>query len=139
MKKFKVRALMTSVCYLEVEADDEDDAYRQGKDADGGIFIEEESEGSWQVTGVEDLTPPDPLNDIIAKLWVSEEEINQQCTDVQDQEEEKGDNAFAFNILQPHCLLSIYTHFRIRVNITGPGLQGYRSGDGFVQRNLSQA
>jgi hypothetical protein len=55
MKKFRVRALMTSVCYLEVEADDEEDAYRQGKDADGGIFVEEESEGDWTITGVEEM------------------------------------------------------------------------------------
>jgi len=46
---------MTSVCYLEVEAKDEEDAYRQGKDADGGIFVEEESEGDWQITGVEEV------------------------------------------------------------------------------------
>jgi len=46
---------MTSVCYLEVKADDEEDAYRQGKDADGGIFTEEESEGDWEITGVEEV------------------------------------------------------------------------------------
>jgi len=96
MKKFRIRALATSVCYLEVEAEDEDDAYRQGKDADGGIFAEEESEGSWEVTGVEDLTPPNPLVTIIAKLWRIEEEINEQCTDVQDQEEEKGNFSSGF-------------------------------------------
>lgn len=55
MKKFRVRALMTSVCYLEVEANDEEDAYRQGKDADGGIFVEEESEGSWEITDVKEM------------------------------------------------------------------------------------
>jgi hypothetical protein len=96
MKTFKIRALATSVCYLEVEAEDEDAAYRLGKDADGGVFAEEESEGSWEVTGVEDLTPPDPLNDIIAKLWIIEEQINEQCTDVQDQEEEKGNFSSGF-------------------------------------------
>lgn len=96
MKKFRVRALATSVCYLEVEADDEDDAYRQGKDADGGIFVEEESEGSWEVTDVTDLTPPDKLGDIITRLWSLEEEIASQCMDVQQEEEEKGNFSSGF-------------------------------------------
>jgi hypothetical protein len=55
MKKYRVRAVMTSVCYLEVEAMDDEDAYRQGKDADGGIFVEEESEGDWQITDVTEV------------------------------------------------------------------------------------
>jgi len=55
MKKYRVRAVMTSVCYLEVEAKDDEDAYRQGKDADGGIFVEEESEGDWQITDVTEV------------------------------------------------------------------------------------
>lgn len=127
MKKFKVRALMTSVCYLEVEADDEDDAYRQGKDADGGIFIEEESEGSWEVTGVEGLTPPDPLNDIIAKLWVSEEEINQQCTDVQDQEEEKGNFSSGFgDICVPEDASPELDHARTLIQEAIGELQAWR-------------
>lgn len=55
MKTYRIRALSVSVCYLEVEAKDDEDAYRQGKDADGGTFVEEESEGSWEITDVEEI------------------------------------------------------------------------------------
>lgn len=57
MKTYRVRAVMTSVCYLEVKAEDEEDAYRQGKDADGGIFTEEEGEGDWEITEVTEVKP----------------------------------------------------------------------------------
>ncbi len=96
MKKFKIRALATSVCYLEVEAADEEDAYRQGKDADGGIFTEEEAEGSWEITDVEDLTPPDPLSGIIAKMWEIEQHVAEALMDVQTKEEDAHNYSIGF-------------------------------------------
>ena len=37
MKKYRIQATMTSICYLEIEAEDEDDAWRKGKEADVSI------------------------------------------------------------------------------------------------------
>jgi len=57
MNKYRIKAVMTSVCYLDIEAEDENDAYRKAKDADGGLFAEEESEGDWEITDVDEIKP----------------------------------------------------------------------------------
>ena len=45
-KKIIVMAVMTTYCYLEVEAKDEDQAYDIAIDTDGGCFSADDSWGS---------------------------------------------------------------------------------------------
>lgn len=46
---YRVYAEVSTRCYLDVEADSEDEALEIGKDADGGDFISEEEGGDWRV------------------------------------------------------------------------------------------
>ncbi len=55
MKTYRIRSLSVSVCYLEVEANTEAEAWVKGEEADGGDFTEEESEGYWEITDVEEV------------------------------------------------------------------------------------
>ena len=45
-KKFRVWAKCTSWCYLDVDADSEEDALEIGRETDGGEFIPTE-DGDW--------------------------------------------------------------------------------------------
>lgn len=48
MAKYKVKAVMTSYAYLEVEAEDENEAYNIARETDGGEFIPTD-EGDWEI------------------------------------------------------------------------------------------
>ena len=48
MAIYRVWAKMTTYCYIDVEAEDEDAALEFAEDADGGDFINSD-EGDWEI------------------------------------------------------------------------------------------
>lgn len=54
MKKFKVIASSISYFVLEVEAENEDEAWQIGREADGGDF-EPDGDGDWEIYSVEEV------------------------------------------------------------------------------------
>jgi len=55
MKKFKVTAKFTTYCTIEIEAENENDAYLKGKELDGGDF-EPHEHGDWEIYTVQELS-----------------------------------------------------------------------------------
>ena len=53
MKKYRITASSISYYTLEVEAESEDEAWRIGKDADGGDFSPD-GDGDWDIVDVEE-------------------------------------------------------------------------------------
>jgi len=49
MSKFRVYAEVTTRCYIDVDAESEEQALAIGEDTDGGDFISEEDTGDWKV------------------------------------------------------------------------------------------
>lgn len=54
MKKFKVTAKFTTYCTIEIDAEDENDAYLKGKGLDGGDF-EPHEHGDWEIYDVSEV------------------------------------------------------------------------------------
>ena len=54
-KKFKVCAKMTSYCYLNVEAENEEKAIEIAENTDGGEFEQSALEGDWEIIDVEEI------------------------------------------------------------------------------------
>jgi len=52
--KFIVNVIMETWLSLEVEAETEEEAYKIGKDTDGGEYVESGA-GNWEITSVEKL------------------------------------------------------------------------------------
>jgi hypothetical protein len=52
MATFRVQALMTTVLFLDIEADSLADAQQQAEEADGGDFTEIEGQGDWLIHSV---------------------------------------------------------------------------------------
>lgn len=48
-KKYLVSAKVVSFCTLEVEAENEEEAYQIAKEADGGDFVTDETSGYFEV------------------------------------------------------------------------------------------
>lgn len=48
-KTFRVFAEVTTSCYLDVEAETEEEALAIGQDADGGEFTTQDDDGYWDV------------------------------------------------------------------------------------------
>ena len=57
MKTYRVWAKTTSWAYLDVEAEDEEEAYRIADSTDGGEFIGSDVDGDWevQVDGIKEV------------------------------------------------------------------------------------
>ena len=56
MTKFKVLASYTSYCMVEIEADDEDQAWEIARCMDGGSFTPADNgEGSWFIADVQEV------------------------------------------------------------------------------------
>jgi hypothetical protein len=55
MAKFRVRAKVTTYCYLDIEADYIDDAIDIGRETDGGDFITEDKEGEFEVIEAKEI------------------------------------------------------------------------------------
>lgn len=51
MPKFKVTAKFVTLCTIEIDADDENDAYLKAKELDGGDF-EPWQHGDWEISSV---------------------------------------------------------------------------------------
>ena len=50
-KTYRVMAVMTSYCYIEIEAESKKDAFDIAQDTDGGDFIEENPlDGDWSIS-----------------------------------------------------------------------------------------
>ena len=49
MAKYRVYAESVSAVYVDIEADNYDDAYRIAKEMDGGEFIEDVAGGRWDM------------------------------------------------------------------------------------------
>lgn len=54
MKKFKVTASSISYYTIEVEAENEDEAWALGREADGGDFAPD-GEGDWEIYAVTEI------------------------------------------------------------------------------------
>lgn len=54
MKTFKVTAKFTTYCTIEIEAEDEHDAYLKGWERDGGDF-EHHEHGGWEIYDVKEV------------------------------------------------------------------------------------
>ena len=56
MAKFKVVASYTSYCMVEIEAEDEDQAWEIANDMDGGSFEPTDNPcGNWYITDVQEV------------------------------------------------------------------------------------
>lgn len=55
MAKFRVRAKVTTYCYLEVDANNADEAMEIGEETDGGDFITENSDGDFEVIEAKEI------------------------------------------------------------------------------------
>ena len=53
--KFKIWASSTSLFCLEVEAENENEAWKIAKDADGGDFEPVPHSGDWQIDDIEQI------------------------------------------------------------------------------------
>lgn len=56
LKLFRVWVTSTTSYYLDVEAEDKEQALELGKEADGGDFIEDEGSGSWDINYADERT-----------------------------------------------------------------------------------
>lgn len=55
-KKFKVVASYTSYCMVEIEADDEDQAWEIARGMDGGSFTPADNgEGNWYIENITEV------------------------------------------------------------------------------------
>lgn len=55
-KKFRVRAMASSTCYIDVEAESEFEAKQIAEDTDGGEFISEETGGDWMILDAKQIS-----------------------------------------------------------------------------------
>ena len=55
MAQFRVWAKAIDYCYLDVEANDEDEAFAIAAETDGGEFITEDCSGDWQLIDAEEI------------------------------------------------------------------------------------
>lgn len=56
MTKFKVLAAYTSYCMVEIEAEDEDQAWEIARCMDGGSFTPADNgEGNWYISDVQEV------------------------------------------------------------------------------------
>jgi len=54
MKKYNITAYYTTTCFVEIEAENEDDAYEIARNMDGGNFTSTDS-GDWRIVDVEEV------------------------------------------------------------------------------------
>ena len=54
MKKYNITAYYTKTCFVEIEAEDEDQAYESARSMDGGDFASADS-GDWRIVDVEEI------------------------------------------------------------------------------------
>ena len=54
MKKYNVTAYYTTTYFVEIEAENEDDAYELARDMDGGSFTSTDT-GEWRIVDVEEV------------------------------------------------------------------------------------
>jgi hypothetical protein len=54
MKKYNVTAYYTTTCFVEIEAENEDDAYELARDMDGGSFTSTDT-GDWRIVDIEEV------------------------------------------------------------------------------------
>ena len=52
MKTYRIVASMTTYCYANVEAENEDAAYAIAQDMDGGDFTTDPMRGDWSIDSV---------------------------------------------------------------------------------------
>jgi hypothetical protein len=55
MKKFKVWASSTELFVLEIEAENENEAWKIAQDADGSDFESVKYSGDWQLDNIEEI------------------------------------------------------------------------------------
>ena len=55
-KTYRVWAIASTHCYIDIEAEDEDKAKDIANDADGGDFVST-AYGDWEITDAIELTP----------------------------------------------------------------------------------
>jgi len=54
MKKYNVTAYYTTTCFVEIEAENEDNAYDIARNMDGGSFTNSDA-GDWRIVDVEEV------------------------------------------------------------------------------------
>jgi hypothetical protein len=57
MKKYKVTASYLTYCTVEVEAENEDQAYEIARDMDGGDFTESRDNYDWHISDIQEIAP----------------------------------------------------------------------------------
>jgi len=55
MKKYKVTASYITYCTVEVEAENEDQAYEIAREMDGGDFKESNELGDWHINDIQEI------------------------------------------------------------------------------------
>ena len=55
MKTYRVWAKMTTYLYIDIEAEDAESAVAEAEDIDGGVFINDEFSGDFEIVGADEL------------------------------------------------------------------------------------
>lgn len=66
MAKYRVWAKMTTYCYLDVEAEDEEQAKDVAEETDGGDFTADDMQGDWEIEDDVDLLDDNVDVDVVA-------------------------------------------------------------------------